>query len=71
VRLDVQTRYDVAPNVQLFAWARNVTNASYSTYGTFSPTTAVPIAQAPGATDTRSYSPASPRAVYAGLRVLF
>jgi outer membrane receptor protein involved in Fe transport len=71
VRLDVQTRYDVAPNVQLFAWARNVTNASYSTYGTFSPTTAVPIAQAPGATDTRSYSPASPLAVYAGLRVLF
>jgi outer membrane receptor protein involved in Fe transport len=71
VRLDLQTRYDVAPNVQLFAWARNVTNASYATYGTFSPTTAVPLAQAPGATDTRSYSPASPLAVYAGVRVLF
>ena len=34
VRLDLQTRYDLAPNVQLFAWARNVTNASYYTYGT-------------------------------------
>jgi len=71
VRLDLQTRYDLAPNVQLFAWARNVTNASYYTYGTFSPTTAVPIAQAPGASDTRSYSPASPLAVYGGLRVKF
>jgi outer membrane receptor protein involved in Fe transport len=71
VRLDLQTRYDLAPNVQLFAWARNVTNASYYTYGTFSPTTAVPLAQAPGASDTRSYSPASPLAVYGGLRVKF
>ena len=71
VRLDLQTRYDLAPNVQLFAWARNVTNASYYTYGTFSPTTAVPLAQAPGASDTRSYSPASPLAVYGGVRVKF
>ncbi|HEY4170710.1 MAG TPA: TonB-dependent receptor [Reyranella sp.] len=71
VRLDLQTRYEVSPNVQLFAWARNVTNASYYTYGTFSPTTSVPLAQAASATDTRSYSPASPLAIYAGLRVLF
>jgi outer membrane receptor protein involved in Fe transport len=67
----LQTRYDLTPNAQLFAWARNVTNASYYTYGTFSPTTSVPIAQAPGASDTRSYSPASPLAVYGGLRVRF
>lgn len=71
VRLDLETRYDVAANVQLFAWVRNATNASYATFGTFSPTTSVPLAQAPGATDTRSYSPASPLAVYGGLRILF
>jgi iron complex outermembrane receptor protein len=71
VRLDLETRYDLSRNVELFAWARNVTNAAYATYGTFSPTTSVALAQAPGASDPRSYSPASPLAVYAGVRVLF
>jgi iron complex outermembrane receptor protein len=70
-RLDLNTSYQLAPNLQLFAWARNVTNAAYSTYGAFSPTAAVAIAQAPGATQTRSYSNAAPLAVYAGFRVLF
>jgi outer membrane receptor protein involved in Fe transport len=71
LRLDLQTRYDLTPNIQLFAWARNITNASYYTHGTFSPTTAVSLAQAPSATDPRSYSPAAPLAVYGGVRVLF
>jgi outer membrane receptor protein involved in Fe transport len=71
VRLDFETRYYAAANVELFAWAHNVANASYATYGTFSPTTSVPLAQAPGATDTRSYSVAAPFAVFAGVHVRF
>jgi len=31
----------------------------------------VPIAQAPGATNPRSYTPASPIAAYGGVRVTF
>jgi hypothetical protein len=44
--------YQLHPNVQLFAWARNVTNSWYYNFGTFSPTSSVAISQAPGATAT-------------------
>jgi iron complex outermembrane recepter protein len=36
---------------------QNLLNVKYETFGTFSPTSLVPIAQAPGATLTRSLSP--------------
>jgi len=36
-----------------------------------SPTGSVALAQAPGAVNPRSYSPAAPLAVYGGLRVTF
>jgi iron complex outermembrane receptor protein len=35
------------------------------------PTSAVPIAQAPGATNPRSYSPAAPIGALVGVRVTF
>jgi len=41
------------------------------TFGTFSPTSSVPIVQAPGATNLRSYSPAAPIAATIGIRVTF
>ena len=69
--LDLTTTYQPLPNVQLFAWARNVTNSWYYNFGTFSPTSSVAMAQAPGATATPSYSLAAPTAVFGGVRVTF
>jgi iron complex outermembrane recepter protein len=69
--LDLTTTYQLLPNVQLFAWARNVTNSWYYNFGTFSPTSSVPIAQAPGATATPSYSLAAPTTIYGGVRITF
>jgi iron complex outermembrane recepter protein len=69
--LNLTTRYQVTKNVQLFANLDNVTNTKYYTFGTFSPTSSVPIVQAPGASNPRSYSPAAPIAAYGGVRVTF
>jgi iron complex outermembrane recepter protein len=48
-----------------------VFDTKYYTFGTFSPTSSVFLAQAPGATNTRSYSPAAPLAGYGGVRMTF
>ena len=58
-------------NVQLFAWAQNITTAHYDTFGTFSPTSSVFSARAPGATNPRSLSPAAPIGGFGGVRVTF
>ncbi len=71
VTLDLSTTYQVTGHVQLFAWAQNVTNTRYYTFGTFSPTGSVFLAQAPGATNPRSYSPAAPIGGFGGVRVSF
>jgi len=69
--VDLNTSYQLTDHVQLFAWAQNITNARYYTFGTFSPTSSVPIAQVPGATNPRSYSPAAPIGGFGGIRVTF
>jgi iron complex outermembrane recepter protein len=69
--LNLSTTYQMTKNVQLFAWANNVTDARYYTFGTFAPTSSVFLAQAPNATDPRSYSPAAPASVFGGVRVTF
>jgi iron complex outermembrane receptor protein len=71
VVLNANTSYQVSSQVQVFALLQNVLNANYETFGTFSSTSSIPIAQAPGATNTRSLSAAPPRAVYGGFRVSF
>ena len=71
VTLNLSTTYQVTEHVQLFAWIENVTNQRYYTYGTFSPTSAVFLAQAPGATNPRSYSIAAPVGGFGGVRVTF
>jgi iron complex outermembrane receptor protein len=70
-RLDLNTSYQVTKNVQVFALVQNVLDSRYYTYGTFSPTASVPIVQAPGASNPRSYNIAAPIAGYGGLRVTF
>jgi hypothetical protein len=57
--------------VQLFALVQNVLNATYYTYGTFSPTTSVPIVQVPNATNTRSYNVAAPIGAFGGVKLVF
>ncbi len=71
VVLNLTTNYQVSKAIQLFANAENVTNTKYYTYGTFSPTSSVPIVQVPGASNPRSYSPAAPVGAYGGVRVTF
>jgi outer membrane receptor protein involved in Fe transport len=69
--LNLSTSYRLARNLQLFASVENVTNARYYTFGTFAPTKSIFIAQAPHATNPRSYSLAAPIGGFAGVRVTF
>ena len=71
VTLNLSTTYQVTDHVQLFAWVQNVTDTRYYTYGTFAPTGSVYLAQAPGATNPRSYSLAAPIAGFGGVRISF
>jgi len=71
VTLGASTSYQLLPNLRLFAWAENITNGYYYAYGTFSPTSSVFLAQAPGATATPSYSPGAPFGIFGGARVTF
>ncbi len=69
--LNFNTSYQVTPRVQLFGLVSNVTNAKYYTFGTFSPTGSIFLAQAPSATNPRAYSPAAPVGGFAGVKVTF
>ena len=69
--LNLHSSYQVTKNFQLFALIENVSNATYYTFGTFSPTSSVPIVQAPGSSNPRSYSPAAPIAATVGIRATF
>jgi outer membrane receptor protein involved in Fe transport len=69
--MNLSTSYQLTEHVQLFAWVQNITNSKYYTFGTFSPTSSVFIAQAPGATNPRSLSPAAPVGGFGGIRVTF
>ncbi len=69
--VNLNTSYQLTNHIQLFAWAENITNARYYTFGTFSPTSSVFLAQAPGATNPRSYSLAAPIGGFGGIRVTF
>ncbi|MGI4942757.1 MAG: TonB-dependent receptor [Janthinobacterium lividum] len=71
VVLNLNTAYQVTQNIQVFGLVQNVTDAKYATYGGFSPTSLVPIVQAPGATNTRSLVPGAPVAGFGGVRVTF
>jgi iron complex outermembrane receptor protein len=71
VTLNLSTSYQLTPHIQFFASVENVTDAKYYTYGTFSPTTAVFLAQAPNATNPRAYSPAAPVGAFGGVRMTF
>ena len=69
--LNLSTSYQLTPHVQLFASVENLTNERYYTFGTFSPTGAVLLSQAPNATNPRAYSPAAPVGGFGGVRITF
>ncbi|MFT9089564.1 MAG: TonB-dependent receptor [Gluconacetobacter sp.] len=69
--LNLHTSVQVTRSLQLFGSISNVTDRNYYTFGTFSPTGSVYLAQAPGATNPRSYSPAAPIGGFGGVRVTF
>ena len=69
--LNLHTSYQLTPNLQLFGLIENAFNTTYYTFATFSPTSSVPIVQAPGAANPRSYSPAAPIAGTVGIRLTF
>ncbi len=69
--LNLHGRFDITPRVEVFANAQNVLDRRYYTYGTFSPTSSVFLAQAPNATNPRSYSLAAPLGLFGGVRVRF
>jgi iron complex outermembrane receptor protein len=69
--LNLHTSYQLTANLQLFGLIENALNTKYYTFGTFSPTSSVVIAQAPGAANPRSYSPAAPIAGTVGIRLTF
>jgi iron complex outermembrane receptor protein len=71
VTLNLSTSYQLTPHIQFFASVENATDAKYYTYGTFSPTTSVYLAQAPNATNPRAYSPAAPIGGFGGVRITF
>jgi outer membrane receptor protein involved in Fe transport len=67
--LDAATSWRLNDTISLFGRVDNLLDEKYETFGAFSPTSDVPIVEAPGATNPRSLSPAAPISVYAGVRV--
>jgi outer membrane receptor protein involved in Fe transport len=69
--MNLRTSYDITPWFQLFASAQNVLDRRYYTFGTFAPTNSVFLAQAPTATNPRSYSLAAPLGWFGGVKLKF
>ncbi len=69
--LELHTAYQLTSRVQVFGTIENLTDAAYSTFGTFSPVRSVPLFQAPNATNPRSFSPAAPIGGFGGAKVTF
>lgn len=57
--------------VELFGSIENLADRRYATFGTFAQTSSVALAEAPGAANPRSLTPAPPRSIELGLRVSF
>src|SRR4029453_5036731 len=62
--------YRFSDAIEMFLAVENLFDAKYETFGTFSPTSSLPLSEAPGATNPRSLSPAPPISVFvfAGIR---
>jgi outer membrane receptor protein involved in Fe transport len=68
---DLDAGFRLTRALELFLQVRNLADARYATFGTFAQTSAVALAEAPGASDPRSVTPGEPRAFIGGLRASF
>ena len=66
---ELSSSYRLTDRIELFANLDNLFDEKYASFGTFSPTALIPIAEAPGASNPRSLSPAAPFAAFGGVRV--
>ncbi len=71
VVVDLDARYQLTPRLAVFARIENAGDTRYATFGTFSPTSTVYLAQAPGATNPRSLSLAAPIGGFGGVEARF
>ncbi len=69
--MNLHSSYDITPRIQAFVSAMNVLDRHYYTFGTFSPTNSVFLAQTPNASNPRSYSLAAPLGFFGGVKVHF
>ncbi|MEO6749928.1 MAG: TonB-dependent receptor, partial [Casimicrobiaceae bacterium] len=69
--LNLAATFRVTRDVELFASVDNVTDQHYYTFGTFSPTRSVFLAETPDASDPRSYSIAAPVGAFVGVRMRY
>jgi outer membrane receptor protein involved in Fe transport len=69
--MNAHSTYDVTHWFQVFANVQNMLDRRYYTFGTFAPVGSVFLAQAPNATNPRSYSLAEPLGVFGGIRMKF
>ncbi len=71
--LNLNTKYQVTDNIQVFALVDNVLDRKYSTYGLYAPVGGLVAPELPSGmvTNTRVESPAAPVAAYGGVRVTF
>ncbi|HEX4736490.1 MAG TPA: TonB-dependent receptor [Allosphingosinicella sp.] len=68
---DLSAGLEVGKRFELFAQVRNLFDRKYATFGTFSETSAIAFAEAPGISDPRSLSPGAPRTWLVGARAHF
>ncbi|WP_336951628.1 TonB-dependent receptor [Sphingobium aromaticivastans] len=69
--LNLRAGIDLMPGVTLFGEVRNAFDRKYATFGTFSDTEEVEMAEAPGASNPRAYGPGAPRRWQAGVKGKF
>ncbi|HWE47511.1 MAG TPA: TonB-dependent receptor [Caulobacteraceae bacterium] len=69
--LNLYARWRLSNRLELMGRIENVTNARSYGFGTFSPTSAVYLAQAPGASNPRSLSPGAPAGIFLTVHARF
>ena len=68
--VNLNTKYRIGENFEIFAVVQNLFDKKYATFGTFAEVTGLTFGQTT-LTDPRAVSPGPPLAAYAGIRVRF
>jgi outer membrane receptor protein involved in Fe transport len=68
---NLSAAWSLTRRIELFGTIENLADARYETAGAFAETSAVFLAEAPGAANPRSLTPGAPRTFEVGLRLSF